>query len=118
MSDSAGTITAAGRGGIGCEGEIRSVRPLPGNPQPIRHDHIDGAALQCDLCRLTAGKIDDLQIDALRLVQLVGLDRVQFPVDRTEFQDSDPDGGTIRGETLGAMSPWAMTRCRAAASPS
>ena len=100
---------APGRGGIGCEGEVRPVRPLPGDPQPVRHDHIDGAALQGNLGRLVAGKVDDLKIDTLRLVQLVGLDRIQFPIDRAELQDANPDGGPVRGEALGEAMIGAWT---------
>ena len=85
----------AERGGERREGEVAAAAPLARDPQPVRGDDVDRAALQAHRGRLGARQRHDIEIDAFGLVETVGTDGVEHPADGAEFQNADRD--LVRG---------------------
>ena len=81
--------------------KVAAAGALARDPQPIRGDDVDGAALQADRGRLGAGERHDIELDAFGLVEPVGLDGVEHPTDGAEFQNADLDLGRRIGGLLG-----------------
>ena len=73
------------------EGPVRAGAALTRHPQPIDHDHVDLAGLQCDLRGLRRRQLHRLDRDVRRGVQCVVADHVDLPRHRAEAQHADAD---------------------------
>jgi hypothetical protein len=78
------------------EGEIAAECAAARNPEPVRQDDVDRAALKRHRRAVLAGELDRRDDDAMGAVEPVAAHDVEFPVDGAEFEDADAHDGQFR----------------------